>query len=61
MKRRVLDGRMISESDTRTTIRPLTDADKYRRCLKSLSTLTGLTVEELDRRVVKVMDTKGKR
>ena len=35
------------------------DAAKYRRVLRTLSTLTGLTAEELDARLTKVMEEEN--
>ena len=35
------------------------DTDKYRRILRTLSTLTGLTAEELDQRLTKVMEEEN--
>jgi len=36
MTRRIVDGYMVTESDTRVTARPITDADRY-AFLKTMS------------------------
>ena len=54
-KRRVVDGRMITTTDTRCTIRPINTEDKYAFVLKLCAHISGCTVEQVDAQIVKVM------
>ena len=54
-KRRVVDGRMITTTDTRCTIRPVTDAEKYQWLLRLFVYLGDSPAETLDAVIVKTM------
>ena len=54
-KRRVVDGRMITTTDTRCTIRSVTDAEKYQWLLRLFVYLGDSPAETLDAAIEKTM------
>ena len=54
-KRRVVDGRMITTTDTRCTIRPINTEDKYQFVLRLCAHISGCTEAQVDAQIVKVM------
>ena len=53
--RYTLDGYMVTESDTRVTMRPINTDDKYAFVLKLCAHISGCAVEQVDAQIVKVM------
>ena len=55
-KRRVVDGRMITTTDTRCTIRPINTEDKYQFVLRLCAHISGCTTEQIDSKIVIAMN-----
>jgi len=55
MTRRIVDGYMVTESDTRVTMRPINTDDKYAFVLRLCAHISGCTESQVDAQIVKVM------
>lgn len=55
MSKKIWRGYMVTETDTRVTMRPINTEDKYAFVLRLCAHISGCTVEQVDAQIVKVM------